>query len=44
MSISLLALDQLNNSREAVWSLEAPGEDAVSQVATVLSIEVPSKR
>ena len=30
VSISLLARDQLGNSREAVWSLEAPGQDAVS--------------
>ena len=32
VSISLLALDQLNNTREAVWSLEAPGRDAVSYI------------
>ena len=30
LAISLLALDQVNNSREAVWSLEAPNQDVVS--------------
>ena len=30
LAISLLALDQVNNSREAVWSLEAPNQEVVS--------------
>ena len=30
LAISLLARDQVNNSREAVWSLEAPNQDVVS--------------
>ena len=30
LPINLLAIDQVGNSREAVWSLEAPRQDAVS--------------
>ncbi len=30
LQISLLATDQVENSREAVWSLEAPSSTAVS--------------
>ena len=30
LPINLLAIDQVGNSREAVWSLEAPAQEAVS--------------
>ena len=30
LPINLLAIDQVGNSREAVWSLEAPQQEAVS--------------
>ena len=30
LAIDLLARDQVNNSREAVWSLEAPNQEVVS--------------
>ena len=41
LAISLLAKDQVNNSREAVWSLEAPNQEVVSSLSLSLSI-VPS--
>ncbi len=29
LDINLLATDQINNSREAIWSLQSPGQDPV---------------
>ena len=31
MQLNILIVDQLNNSREAVWSLQAPNQEPVSQ-------------
>lgn len=37
LQIDLLATDQLGNSREAIWSVEAPSQDPVSQSVSRLA-------
>ena len=36
LPINLLAIDQVGNSREAVWSLEAPQQAAVSHSTYII--------